>query len=317
MGSQRAQNEASALLPFARRNGGDCMSAQTHRDRLLILFGQTGEILEDFVASRTPEEQQDKSMPEGWSAKDLLTVIAFWMDYIVERMSYYQRGEEPPHEVDFEAVQAQALASSAKHVWREEAASVRRALAALTAAVERSSETLLETYNYYRDGDGGPFWGEIRANGFLVPMQECEKYLRRIGDSGRADEVLARLAPIVGEQARVVCDLAQPEEIRNWQLQAARAPLVIDVRGAADFARGHVPGAWHLPLALLAQQTGRLPTDRPIVTYCDMHHPGQSRGERAASLLSMAGFQAMALAGGYPAWEAAGLPVETAHGETA
>jgi phage shock protein E len=293
------------------------MSELTHRERLLTLFGQTGEVIEDFVSSRTPEEQQEASAPEYYSATDILTLIAFWMDYTVERIGCYQRGEDPPHEVDFEAVQAQALESSAGHSWGESVANVRRALAALTALVEHASETLLETYNFYSDGEGGPLWGEVRANGFLVPLEECEKYLRRIGALARAEQIQARLTPVVGEEVPIVCDLVRAETLRDWQQEAARAPLVIDVRSAADFARGHVPGAQHLPLAKLAQQTERLPKDRSIVTYCNMHHPGQSRGERAASLLSAAGFQAMALAGGYPAWEAAGLPVEAAHREEA
>jgi rhodanese-related sulfurtransferase len=41
-----------------------------------------------------------------------------------------------------------------------------------------------------------------------------------------------------------------------------------------------------------------------------MHHPGQSRGERAAALLAERGYMAAALAGGYSAW-ADRLAVET------
>jgi rhodanese-related sulfurtransferase len=293
------------------------MSAQTHRNYLLALFGQTSDVLEDFVSSRTGEEQEERSVPEQYSARDLLTVIAFWMDYTVERMGYYQRGEAPPHEVDFDAVQAQALQLSAGHLWSAAVASVRRALAALTALVERSSEALLETYNYYHNGEGGPLWGEVRANGFLVPLEECEQYLRQLGEAARADRIRERLTSVVGVPVPIVCALVSPQELRVWQQQAARDPLVIDVRSAADYAKGHVPGARRFPLAQLAQQTARLPTDRPIVTYCNMHHPGQSRGERAASLLSAAGFEAMALAGGYPAWEVSGLPVEAARQEEA
>lgn len=294
------------------------MNAQTHREHLLMLFGQTGEVLEDFIASRTPAERQEESEHASASAQDPLVVSTCWMDYTVERLGYYRRGDEPPRVVDFDAVQAQAQESAAGQAWSEVVANVRRALAALTAAVEHASETLLETYNYYGDEeDGGPLWREVRANGFSVPLEECEKYLRRTGESARAEQILARLTSVFGEEGAVVCELVRPEAVRDWQQKqdAARTPLVLDVRGAADFARGHVPGARHLPLAKLAQQIERLPKDRPIVTYCNMHHPGQSRGERAASQLSAAGLQAMALAGGFPAWEAAGLPVEGAHRE--
>lgn len=291
------------------------MTDQTHRQHLLTLFGPTGEVLEEFISSRTLEEQRRQSASEGYSATDLLRMIAFWMDYTVERMGYYQRGEEPPHEVDFAAVEARALASAAGGDWSEAVLGVRRALAALMAEVERSSEALLEANNYYGDDTGGPLWGEVRANGFIVPLQECETYLRRIGDVARADQMLAWLAPVVGEPERIECDLIQPETVFAWQQDTVRNAVVIDVRGAADFARGHVQGARHIPLSKLAQQVKRLPTDHPIVTYCNMHHPGQSRGEQAARLLSEAGFQAAALAGGYPAWETAGLPIEATQQE--
>ena len=117
------------------------------------------------------------------------------------------------------------------------------------------------------------------------------------------------------KKGAIVCEHVSPETLDAWLRGASPerllAPLVIDVRGKADYARGHLHGALHIPLAKLAERSKRLPHDRPIVTYCNMHHPGQSRGERAAALLSGEGFQAMAIDGGFTAWEARGLPIET------
>jgi rhodanese-related sulfurtransferase len=42
-----------------------------------------------------------------------------------------------------------------------------------------------------------------------------------------------------------------------------------------------------------------------------MQHRGSSRSERAAALLRESGFKAQALDGGFPAWKAAGYPIET------
>ncbi|MCC6167856.1 MAG: hypothetical protein IT329_11565 [Caldilineaceae bacterium] len=42
-----------------------------------------------------------------------------------------------------------------------------------------------------------------------------------------------------------------------------------------------------------------------------MHHRGHSSSERAAALLRESGYEARALEGGFPAWQAAGYPVET------
>jgi rhodanese-related sulfurtransferase len=43
-----------------------------------------------------------------------------------------------------------------------------------------------------------------------------------------------------------------------------------------------------------------------------MRHRGASRSERAAELLRASGYDAYALDGGFPAWEAAGYPIERA-----
>ena len=80
-------------------------------------------------------------------------------------------------------------------------------------------------------------------------------------------------------------------------------PFVIDVRGAAEYAEGHVDGAINIPFGQLERQLASIPRDRLVVTYCNMHHRGESRGERAAALLNKHGIQAHVLDGGYPAWQ--------------
>ncbi|MGH2493092.1 MAG: rhodanese-like domain-containing protein [Ktedonobacteraceae bacterium] len=49
-----------------------------------------------------------------------------------------------------------------------------------------------------------------------------------------------------------------------------------------------------------------------MITYCNMHHRGESRGERATAMLREQGYQARTLDGGFPAWKEQGFPVEEA-----
>jgi rhodanese-related sulfurtransferase len=83
--------------------------------------------------------------------------------------------------------------------------------------------------------------------------------------------------------------------------------IVIDVREAAEFEGGHIPGAINLPLSSF--DPGRLPDrqGRMLVLNC-------AGGKRSAIALEQcAAAQAAArthLAGGIGAWEAAGLPIE-------
>jgi len=106
-----------------------------------------------------------------------------------------------------------------------------------------------------------------------------------------------------------VSDLISPQELYVSR-DTEQSPMIIDVRGASEFAAGHVQGAVNMPLGQLARKLQRIPRDRPVVTYCNMHHRGESRGERAAALLREHGYQARTIDGGYPAWKEAGLPVE-------
>jgi rhodanese-related sulfurtransferase len=285
------------------------MPSTSRQQSLVAEFEQSRAAIRDFVASRNQQERSARGTPEQWSASELLTAIGFWMEYMVERMEYFVRGEEPPREVDFGGVQHQALAAQADWTWEQRAAGFEHAMAALLNEVRRCDDTQLEARNWYAPWpEGGPLFGEVQANGFIWPLQELEKYYKRIDEPERAEAVRALLTPVVGEPERVVCELTAPEEL---DARADGAILVIDVRGKADFARGHLPGAVHIPLADLPRKLKRLPMDRPIVTYCNMHHPGESRGERAAALLAEHGLRASALAGGYTAWEASGRPIET------
>ena len=42
---------------------------------------------------------------------------------------------------------------------------------------------------------------------------------------------------------------------------------LLDVREPAEYESGHLPGAVHIPLSRLADRSGELDRDRPVVTY--------------------------------------------------
>ena len=81
---------------------------------------------------------------------------------------------------------------------------------------------------------------------------------------------------------------------------AGEAIRVVDVRSEEEVAQGHVEGAVHLPLAMLAADPDRLPLDRPIVTVCGT---GGGRSASAAAALAAAGAADVGfLEGGTQAW---------------
>lgn len=81
---------------------------------------------------------------------------------------------------------------------------------------------------------------------------------------------------------------------------------LLDVRGAAEWAEGHIPSAEHAYLGDLLEHVADVPHDTPLVLHCATG----SRSVIAASLLRRAGFaNVRSLTGGLRAWQASGLPV--------
>ena len=90
-------------------------------------------------------------------------------------------------------------------------------------------------------------------------------------------------------------------------LDSDAPPQLIDVRGAAEVARGAIAGARHIELASLPARAGELDLDVPCVLYC----LSGARSAQGCALLAQCGFQHLYhLAGGIAAWAQAGLPVK-------
>jgi len=85
--------------------------------------------------------------------------------------------------------------------------------------------------------------------------------------------------------------------------------LVVDLRGAEDYARGHILGAKNIPLADLERRAVELDKykAKPLILHCG----DGNRAGGGISTLRARGFDKVHnLAGGYAAWLQAGLPVE-------
>ncbi|MFJ7336441.1 rhodanese-like domain-containing protein [Streptomyces sp. NPDC101110] len=98
-------------------------------------------------------------------------------------------------------------------------------------------------------------------------------------------------------------------------LDAGGAPgfVLVDARSAEAWDQGHVPGALHLPAALVPEQAVQL-LDRtvPVVTYC--WGPGCNGAARAALALAELGYQVKEMLGGFEYWVREGLEFETWQG---
>ena len=83
--------------------------------------------------------------------------------------------------------------------------------------------------------------------------------------------------------------------------------VMVDVRDAAEFAKGHLRDAKNIPLADLGSRIGELDKSKgkTVVVVCQTG----ARADKAVKQLQSAGFDdIVSLDGGVTAWQAAGLP---------
>ncbi|HEY7607054.1 MAG TPA: metalloregulator ArsR/SmtB family transcription factor [Actinomycetes bacterium] len=91
------------------------------------------------------------------------------------------------------------------------------------------------------------------------------------------------------------------------RLQDGDDLVVLDVRPAAEYAAGHLPGAVSIPIGELRRRLAELPADREVVAYC--RGPYCAFAHDAVAVLREEGFSARRLEDGMPEWQAAGLAV--------
>ena len=100
--------------------------------------------------------------------------------------------------------------------------------------------------------------------------------------------------------------IAQATAAEASALLARGDAVVIDVRGHAEWEAGHLPQATNIPVGYLVAHLAELPTDQPLIVHCQ----GGARSAIAASVLAAHGrANVVNLAGGFLAWQQAGLPV--------
>ncbi|MFJ4799605.1 rhodanese-like domain-containing protein [Streptomyces murinus] len=89
--------------------------------------------------------------------------------------------------------------------------------------------------------------------------------------------------------------------------------VLVDSRSTHSWDQGHIPGAVHLPTALIPEQAPAL-LDRsvPVVTYC--WGPGCNGATRAALALAELGYQVKEMIGGFEYWVREGFAYDTWRG---
>ena len=159
--------------------------------------------------------------------------------------------------------------------------------------------------------------------GWLLPYDRDVHLLVDAGCAHCVEEVvrdlamigLDRVAGVIGADAleswtdagHALEMVRQVTPVEAATLMARENAMVVDVRGHAEWAAGHLPGTTNIPLGYLADRLDDLPTDRLILLQCRTG----ARSAIAASVLERNGRTNVAnVIGGIVAWQRSGLPVE-------
>lgn len=81
--------------------------------------------------------------------------------------------------------------------------------------------------------------------------------------------------------------------------------VLLDVREADEWLRGHVPGAQHIPMGEVPARMAEIDADATLYVIC---HAG-GRSLKVAQYLARNGYEPINVAGGMLEWVGAGLPV--------
>ena len=76
----------------------------------------------------------------------------------------------------------------------------------------------------------------------------------------------ALLSASCGDDVTATVGRVTPQALH--EALAAGTAVVVDVRGAADYDKGHIKGAVHIPADDVAARLTELPRDKQIVCYC-------------------------------------------------
>jgi rhodanese-related sulfurtransferase len=115
----------------------------------------------------------------------------------------------------------------------------------------------------------------------------------------------------------VVPDLDQPIEVKLANVKKffdARAAVIVDAREASEYAEGHIAGALSVPFDDVVAKPALLEPfkklGRPIIAYCSGGDCELSK-DLARNMVAEGIRKVLVFTDGFPAWKAAGYPVET------
>lgn len=100
--------------------------------------------------------------------------------------------------------------------------------------------------------------------------------------------------------------MVSSRSINDLAAALQRGCRIVDVRERHEFMGGHVPGAEHIPMAIVPLRVDEFRGNRPVWLVCE----SGNRSWQVADYLNRHGVEAINVQGGTSSWRASGMPVE-------
>lgn len=143
---------------------------------------------------------------------------------------------------------------------------------------------------------------ETRREGVRIHYRLAGRTVSRfLGDfQAFAEETLAGMKVELDELSRKPGGLQRISIKEFRQRLRDEQTVIIDVRPADEYARGHIQGAISMPLTELRQRMDDLPDDHDVIVYCE--GPYCFASGKAVDQLERAGYPVRRLDGGLARW---------------
>lgn len=203
------------------------------------------------------------------------------------------------------AAVARALANGRRAELVDVLAQGERSVQELAAEIDQSVANTSQHLRYLDDA------GLVRRrrDGSHVRYRLASGEVERLWAALR-DVAAGHVAGFAERSAAYLGDRSALEEVSRDDLAARCSTAEVwDVRPAAEYAAGHLPGAVSVPPEAVPERVRSLAPRTEVVAYC--RGPYCAFADEAVRALRAAGHRAARLEGGFPEWRREGRPVVT------
>ena len=173
----------------------------TLKERLLALLKLAYEEEQKLYASLDEKEKTETGKLEQWSAKDIMTHIVYWKEYLVRNITATLRGESPNVRGDVDTINEEVFHANKNNSWEDTLTRLDRAYKSAVKCVRRVPDEKLIDTNTLPWQEGRPLWIIVDGNGYEHPNIHLAEYYFRRGDNDYAVKLYEQAAELTRELA--------------------------------------------------------------------------------------------------------------------